>query len=59
MRLARTCAERLPRPSRLRNFPSFAEMEELCGDEYEELLAVLHDDEIYARRRISTPRSVW
>ena len=47
MRLARTCAERLPRPSRLRNFPSFAEMEELCGDEYEELLAVLHDDEIY------------
>jgi hypothetical protein len=48
MRLARACAERLPRPSRLRNFPNFAEMEELCGDEYEELLAILHDDEIYA-----------
>jgi hypothetical protein len=47
MRLALRCAEKLPRPSRLRNFPSFAEMEELCGDDYEELLAVLHDDEIY------------
>ena len=41
MRLARACAERLPRPSRLRNFPSFAEMEELCGDEYESCLCHL------------------
>jgi hypothetical protein len=35
--------------SRLKNtqFPSFAEIEEQCGDEYEELLQVLHEDELF------------
>jgi hypothetical protein len=47
MRLARACADRVSLPRRARQFPSFSEVEEQCGDEYEELLQVLHEDEIY------------
>jgi hypothetical protein len=47
MRLARACADRVSLPRQTRQFPSFSEVEEQCGDEYEELLQVLHEDEIY------------
>jgi hypothetical protein len=48
MRLARACADRISPPGRTRQFPSFSEVEEQCGDEYEELLTVLHEDELFA-----------
>jgi hypothetical protein len=47
MRLARACAERITPPRKSRQFPSFSEVEEQCEEEYEDLLAVLHDDEVY------------
>lgn len=47
MQLARLCADRATLPRRKRTFPSFSEVEDVCGDEYEELLGVLHEDEIY------------
>ena len=47
MRLARACADRITPPRRSRQFPSFSEVEEQCGDEYEELLEVLHEDDVF------------
>jgi hypothetical protein len=47
MRLARACADRITLPRKPRQFPSFSEVEEQCGDEYEELLQVLHEDEVF------------
>jgi hypothetical protein len=47
MQLARACAERATLPRRKRRFPSFSEIEDVCGEEYEELLGVLHEDEVY------------
>jgi predicted nucleic acid-binding Zn-ribbon protein len=47
MRLARACANRITPPRKSRQFPSFSEVEEQCEEEYEELLGVLHDDEVY------------
>ncbi len=47
MRLARACADRVSLPRQARQFPSFSEVEEQCGEEYEELLQVLHEDEIF------------
>jgi hypothetical protein len=47
MRLARMCADRITPSRSTTQFPSFAEVEEQCGDEYEELLAVLHEDELF------------
>jgi hypothetical protein len=47
MRLARACAGRITPPRKSRQFPSFSEVEEQCEEEYEELLAVLHEDEVY------------
>lgn len=47
MRLARACADRVSLPRKPRQFPSFSEVEEQCGDEYEELLQVLHEDEVF------------
>lgn len=48
MRLARACANRITPPRKSRQFPSFSEVEEQCEEEYEELLGVLHDDEVYS-----------
>ena len=47
MRLERACANRITLPRKSRQFPSFSEVEEQCEEEYEELLVVLHDDEVY------------
>lgn len=48
MQLAEACAERVELPRRRRRYPSFAEVEEQCAEEYEDLLSLLHEDEIYA-----------
>jgi len=47
MRLARACADRVSLPRQSRLFPSFSEVEEQCGEEYEDLLQALHEDEIF------------
>ena len=47
MRLARLCADRISPSRKTTQFPSFAEVEEQCGDEFEELLTVLHEDELF------------
>jgi hypothetical protein len=48
MQLAEECAARVSLPRGRRRYPAFAEVEEQCSEEYEELLAVIHEDEIYA-----------
>lgn len=53
MRLARACANRITPPRKSRQFPSFSEVEEQCEEEYEELLGVLHDDEVYRSADLS------
>jgi hypothetical protein len=48
MELAEACAARVALPRRRRRYPSFAEVEEQCAEEYEDLLALLHEDEVFA-----------
>lgn len=48
MQLAGDAAERVTLPRRRRRYPSFSEVEEQCPDEYEELLGLLHEDEVFA-----------
>ena len=48
MQLAEACAARVALPRRVRRYPSFAEVEEQCADEYEDLLALLHEDDVFA-----------
>jgi hypothetical protein len=48
MTLAEVCARRVELPRRRRRYPSFSEVEEQCAAEYEDLLELLHEDEIYA-----------
>jgi hypothetical protein len=47
MQLAEACAARVDLPRRRRH-PGFAEVEEQCPDEYEDLLGYIHEDELYA-----------
>lgn len=47
LRVARACAEQITPPRKTTEFPSFAEVEEQCGDGYEELLAMLHEEELF------------
>jgi hypothetical protein len=48
MQLAEACAERVTLPRRRRRYPSFSEVEEQCAPEYEELLELLHEDDVFA-----------
>jgi hypothetical protein len=48
MQLADACAARVALPRHARRYPSFAEVEEQCAEEYEDLLAFIHEDEIFA-----------
>ena len=48
MELAEACAARVALPRRARRYPSFAEVEEQCADEYEDLLSYIHEDEVFA-----------
>lgn len=43
--LASACAARVDLPKA--RYPSFSEVEEQCEDEFERLLAALHEDEIF------------
>ena len=48
MQLAEACAARVSLPRRARRYPSFAEIEEQCADEYEDLLGLLHEDDVFS-----------
>jgi hypothetical protein len=46
--LAERCAAKLELEGKLRHVPSFSDAEDQCETEYEELLEVLHEDELFA-----------
>jgi hypothetical protein len=48
MDIARAGAERIDMPDTRVRYPSFADVEEQCAAEYDELLSALHDDELFA-----------
>src|SRR3989442_523586 len=48
LELAERCAQKIELDGRLRHVPSFSDAEEQCEDEYEELLQVIHEDELFA-----------
>ena len=48
LELAERCAERLALDGTLRHVPSFSDAEEQCEEEYEALLNVVHEDEVFA-----------
>jgi hypothetical protein len=47
MEIARAGAERLDLPGDRLRYPSFGDIEEQCVAEYDELLNLLHDDELF------------
>ena len=48
MDIARAGAERIDLPDEQVRYPSFSDIEEQCAAEYDELLNLLHDDELFA-----------
>jgi hypothetical protein len=47
MQVAGEAAARVALPRRRRRYPSFAEVEEQCAEQYEELLELLHEDDVF------------
>jgi hypothetical protein len=47
MEIARAGAERIDMPDERVRFPSFSDIEEQCAAEYDELLNLLHEDELF------------
>jgi hypothetical protein len=47
MDIARAGAERIDMPDDRVRYPSFSDIEEQCAAEYDELLNVLHEDELF------------
>jgi hypothetical protein len=52
MQLAGEAAARVALPRRRRRYPSFAEVEEQCAEEYEELLELLHEDDVFSAANV-------
>ena len=48
LELAEQCAKKLDLDEKQRHIPSFSDAEEQCEEEYEELLQVIHEDEVFA-----------
>jgi hypothetical protein len=48
LQIARAAAARMDLTPDLRFAPTFALAEEVCGDDYEEMLQLLHEDEVFA-----------
>ena len=46
--LADACAEKLDLDGKMRNVPSFSDGEDQFGDEYDDLLQAIHEDELFA-----------
>ena len=47
MQVAGEAAARVALPRRRRRYPSFSEVEEQCAEQYEELLELLHEDDVF------------
>ena len=47
MLVAGEAAARVALPRRRRRYPSFSEVEEQCAEQYEELLELLHEDDVF------------
>jgi hypothetical protein len=47
MDIARAGAERIDMPDERVRYPSFSDIEEQCAAEYDELLNLLHEDELF------------
>jgi hypothetical protein len=47
MAIARAGAEKIDLSIEQRGFPSFGDVEDQCGDDYEELLDALHEDDLF------------
>lgn len=58
MQLAGEAAAKVALPRRTRRYPSFSEVEEQCPEQYEELLELLHEDEIFAAADIERQEEV-
>lgn len=48
MDLARAGAERIDMPDDRVRYPNFSDVEEQCAAEYDDLVAALHEDELFA-----------
>ena len=48
LEIARTAAAKMDLTPDLRFAPTFALAEEVCGDDYEQILQLLHEDEVFA-----------
>jgi hypothetical protein len=48
LELADRCAAKLELDGKIRHVPSFSDAEEQCEDDYEQLLQVIHEDELFA-----------
>jgi len=48
LRIARAAAAKMDLSPDLRFAPTFALAEEVCGDDYEQILQLLHEDEVFA-----------
>lgn len=46
--LADACADKLDLDGKMRNVPSFSDAEDQFGDEYDDLLQAIHEDELFA-----------
>jgi hypothetical protein len=53
LELANQCASKLDLDGSLRHMPSFSDIEDVCEEEYEELLQAIHEDELFAPVDIS------
>lgn len=47
MTIARAAADKIDIRTEVRQFPSFGDVEDQCEEELDELLATLHDDEVF------------
>ena len=47
MQVAGEAAARVALPRRRRRYPSFSEVEEQCAEQYDELLELLHEDDVF------------
>ncbi|HEY8536370.1 MAG TPA: hypothetical protein VIL25_07965 [Vicinamibacterales bacterium] len=58
MALAEACAAEVTLPRRRRRYPSFSEIEEQCADKYEELLQLLHEDEVFSAANLERQEEI-
>ena len=48
LELADRCASKLEIDGKMRHVPSFSDAEDQCEEEYDQLLQIIHDDELFA-----------